>query len=76
MKRRGLWAACVVLLVGLVGVLAIGAGYAKDESAPRSARRPRSTGRICSPLMELKSRAMISSRSPTPAMRSLTATAR
>jgi hypothetical protein len=34
MRRRGLWAACVVLLVvGLVGVLAIGAGYAKDEDA-------------------------------------------
>ena len=32
MKRRGLWAACVVLLVGLVGVLAIGTGYAKDET--------------------------------------------
>jgi hypothetical protein len=35
MKRRGLWAAGVVLLllVGVVGVLAIEAGYAKDESA-------------------------------------------
>ena len=34
MNRRGLWAAGVVLLVvGLVGVLAIGTGYAKDESA-------------------------------------------
>jgi hypothetical protein len=34
MRRRGLWAACVLLLVvGLVGVLAIGAGYAKDEDA-------------------------------------------
>jgi hypothetical protein len=32
MKPRGLWAAGVVLLVGLVGVLAIGAGYAKDEN--------------------------------------------
>jgi hypothetical protein len=31
MKRRGLWAACV-LLVGFVGVLAIGTGYAKDET--------------------------------------------
>ena len=32
--RRGLWAAGVVLLlVGVVGVLAIGTGYAKDESA-------------------------------------------
>jgi hypothetical protein len=34
MRPRGLWAACVVLLVvGLVGMLAIGAGYAKDEDA-------------------------------------------
>jgi hypothetical protein len=34
MKRRGLWAACVVLLlVGVVGVLAIGTVYAKDEAA-------------------------------------------
>ena len=34
MNGRGLWAAGVVLLVvGLVGVLAIGTGYAKDESA-------------------------------------------
>jgi hypothetical protein len=32
MKRRGLWAACLVLLVG-VGVLAVGAGFAKDENA-------------------------------------------
>jgi hypothetical protein len=32
MRRRGLWAACVVLLVG-VGVLAIGTGFAKDEDA-------------------------------------------
>jgi hypothetical protein len=31
MRRRGLWAAvCLVLLVGM-GVLAVGAGYAKDE---------------------------------------------
>src|SRR5215217_5389232 len=33
MTRRGLWAACVVLLVGVVGVLAVGAGFAKDEDA-------------------------------------------
>jgi hypothetical protein len=32
MRRRGLWAACVVLLVG-VGVLAVGTGFAKDEDA-------------------------------------------
>ena len=33
MKPRGLWAAGVVLLVvGLVGVLAIGTGHAKDET--------------------------------------------
>ena len=33
MKPRGLWAAGVVLLVvGLVGVLAIGTGYAEDEN--------------------------------------------
>jgi hypothetical protein len=34
MKPRGLWVAGVVLLlvVGLVGVLATGAGYAKDEN--------------------------------------------
>jgi hypothetical protein len=30
MRRRGLWAACVVLLLG-VGVLAVGTGFAKDE---------------------------------------------
>jgi hypothetical protein len=33
MKRRGLWAACVVLLVVGVGVLAIGAGNAEDEDS-------------------------------------------
>jgi hypothetical protein len=33
MRRRGLWAACVVLLVGVVGVLAVGAGFANDEDA-------------------------------------------
>ena len=34
MKPRGLWAAGVLLLlvVGLVGILAIGTGYAKDET--------------------------------------------
>jgi hypothetical protein len=33
MKRRGLWAAGVVLLlVALAGVLAMGTGYAKDET--------------------------------------------
>jgi hypothetical protein len=31
MRRRGLWAACVVLLVGVVGVLAVGTGFANDE---------------------------------------------
>ena len=37
MNRRGLWAAGVLLLlVGLVGVLAIGTGYAKDENASRA----------------------------------------
>ena len=37
MKRRGLWAAGIVLLVvGLAGVLAIGTGYAEDESASRA----------------------------------------
>jgi hypothetical protein len=30
MRRRGLWAACVLLLLG-VGVLAVGTGFAKDE---------------------------------------------
>ena len=30
MRRRGLWAACVVLLLG-VGVLAVGTGFAKDD---------------------------------------------
>jgi hypothetical protein len=30
MRRRGLWAACVVLLLG-VGVLVVGTGFAKDE---------------------------------------------
>ena len=34
MRRRGLWAAGIVLLVvGLAGVLAIGTGYAEDENA-------------------------------------------
>jgi hypothetical protein len=38
MKPRGLWAACVLLLllVGVVGVLAIGTGYAEDENASRA----------------------------------------
>jgi hypothetical protein len=33
MTRRGLWAACVVLLIGVVAVLAVGTGFAKDEDA-------------------------------------------
>ena len=33
MKRSGLWAAGVVLLVGFVAVLAVGTGFAKDENA-------------------------------------------
>jgi hypothetical protein len=37
MKRRSLWAAGVVLLVvGLVGVLAMGTVYAKDQNASRA----------------------------------------
>src|SRR5215212_11957087 len=32
MKPRGLWAAGVLLVVGIVGVMAIGTGYAKDET--------------------------------------------
>jgi hypothetical protein len=31
MRRRGLWVACVVLLVGVVGILAVGTGFANDE---------------------------------------------
>jgi hypothetical protein len=39
MKRRGLWTAgVVVLVVGLAGVLAMGAGYAKDENASSRAK--------------------------------------
>jgi hypothetical protein len=38
MKPRGLWAAGVLLLVvGFVGVLAIGTGYAKDENKDENA---------------------------------------
>jgi hypothetical protein len=33
MNRRRLWAACVVMLVGVVGVLAVGTGFANDEDA-------------------------------------------
>ena len=35
MNRRGLWAACVVLILLVVGggVLTVGTGYAKDENA-------------------------------------------
>ena len=34
MNRRGLWAACVVLILFVgVGVLTVGTGYAKDENA-------------------------------------------
>ena len=37
MKPRGLWAAGVVLLVvGVVGVMAIGTGYAEDENTSRA----------------------------------------
>ena len=32
MRRRGLWAACVILFVG-VGVLLVGTGFANDENA-------------------------------------------
>jgi hypothetical protein len=35
MRRRGLWAACVVLLVG-VGVLAVGTGFANDKNDARA----------------------------------------
>jgi hypothetical protein len=31
MKRTGLWAAGVLLLVGVVAVLAVGTGYATDK---------------------------------------------
>ena len=35
MRRRGLWAACVVLLLG-VGVLAVGTGFANDKNDARA----------------------------------------
>ena len=39
MSRRGRWAVWVLLLVvGLLGVLAIGAGYAKEENASSKAK--------------------------------------
>jgi hypothetical protein len=81
MKRKGLWAGGLALiLVVVVGATAllttVGAGYAKDEDAASSARRPRWRGGICSPRMGLTSRAMIRGRSPLQVMRSLTATVR
>jgi hypothetical protein len=37
MRRRGLWAAVsMVLLMGVVGVLAVGTGFAKNENAGRA----------------------------------------
>src|SRR5215213_6757447 len=48
----------------------------RTPPAGRNARRPRSRGRICSPRMGLKSRAMIRGRSPLQGMMSLTATVR
>jgi hypothetical protein len=68
----------VLGVVGLVGVLAVGSGFA-DERTPqgRSALRPRWRGRICSPITELKSRAIMTrGRSPWQAMMSMTATVR
>src|SRR5918994_3853788 len=53
MNRRALWAAGVLLLVvGLVGVLALsGPDMPRTRARQRSALRPRSTGRTCSPTM-------------------------
>jgi hypothetical protein len=49
MKRRGLWAACVLLLlVGLVGVLAIGTGYAKDDENKDENKDENAAGAKCS----------------------------
>jgi hypothetical protein len=50
MGRRGLWAACVVLilLVGVVGALAVGAGYAKDEANKNEANKDEDDGAKCS----------------------------
>ena len=39
MNRKGLWAACVVLILLVVGAAAlttVGAGYAKDEDTARA----------------------------------------
>ena len=36
MRRRGIWAACVVLLVVGVGVLAVGTGFANDKNDARA----------------------------------------
>jgi hypothetical protein len=77
MNRKGLWAGGLALILVVVGAAAlltpVGAGYAKDEDDSSSAK---SRGRICSPRMGSKSRAMIRGRSPLQAMMSLTATVR
>ena len=46
MKRKGLWAACVVLILLVVGAGAlttVGAGYAKDENASSRAKCSKAT---------------------------------
>jgi hypothetical protein len=77
MNRRGLWAAGVVLLVvGLVGVLAIGTGYAKDETEAAKCSEATLDGTYLFAQNGLRSRAMSRGRSPWQAMRSLTAKVR
>jgi hypothetical protein len=77
MNRKGLWAAGVVLLVvGVVGVMAIGTGYAKNESAAAKCSEATLKGTYLSPRMGLRSRAMSRGLSPLQAMMSLTAKVR
>jgi hypothetical protein len=78
MKRYVAALLMVLGLLGVVGVLAVGAGYAKDENAASRAKCSEATldGTYLFANDGFFSRTMTSSRSPWQAIKSITATVR
>ena len=77
MTRRGLWAAGVVLLLGVVAVLTVGTGFAKDENdGANKCSEATLHGKYLFAQDGVVIEGMTRSRSPSQAIRCITATVR